>query len=73
MNMKRSVIKMQKIFKISLNTDKLYPKGVYVEEEGTGKAFPVIYFKKPKGISNQEFDNWIQDFKTLYERNQTNE
>ena len=60
----------KKILKISINTNKNFPMGVYVNN---GKQYyPIILFRKPKGFSDEDFNLWIECFKGLYEENMLN-
>ena len=56
-------MKKEKKIKISIwNKDKYFPAGVY-KFKNPNIWYPVIYFRKPKNIKQEEYDEMIEIFK----------
>jgi hypothetical protein len=55
---------------ISLSTKREgnIPCGLWANKKGTNAYFPAIYFRKPKGIKDEEYETYLKILKEIFEQ-----
>lgn len=64
----KKLLKKHSVEKVSLNLNPMggynIPFGIYKINKGT--ETPMIYFSKPKGMDNKEYEDYLSIFKYLF-------